>query len=90
MRGNEVREVSRTFIPKKPKPYTVTAKLIASGVYDPFRDLVGFFNPGSGNLIRQGAQYQKTNRCKEVIILGAGADGSIEISPEKLDYGTVC
>lgn len=89
MRGNEVREVACTFIPKKPKPYTVTAKLVVSGVYDPFRDMVGFFNPGSGNLIRQGAQYQKATRFKEIIILGAGADGYIEISPERIDYGTV-
>lgn len=89
LKGNEVREVSCTFIPKKPQPYTVTAKLVASGVYDPFRDLVGFFNPGSGNLVKQGSTYHKTARSKEIVILGAGADGYIEISPEKIDYGTV-
>jgi len=89
LKGNEVREVACTFIPKKPKPYTVTAKLVASGVYEPFRDLVGFFNPGSGNLAKHGATFQKTTRSKEVVILGAGADGYIEISPDKIDYGTV-
>ena len=89
LRGNEIREVACTFIPKKPQPYTVTAKLLASGVYDPYKDLVGFFNPSSGNLIKQGSMRQKTARTKEIVILGAGADGYIEISPEKVDYGTV-
>jgi len=89
LKGNEIREVSCTFIPKKPQPYTVNAKLIASGVYDPFRDLVGFFNPSSGNLVKQGSMREKMQRTKEVVILGAGADGYIEISPEKLDFGTV-
>jgi hypothetical protein len=89
LKGNEVREVTCAFIPKKSKPYTVTAKLVASGVYDPFRDLVGFFNPGSGNLVKHGTTYQKTQRSKEVVILGAGADGYIEITPDRIDYGTV-
>jgi hypothetical protein len=40
-------------------------------------------------LIRQGAQYQKTTKSKELLILGAGADGYIEISPGKINYGTV-
>ncbi len=89
LRGNEVREVSCTFTPKKPQPYTLTAKLVANGVYDVFKDLVGFFNPGSGNLVKSGG-YQKTARVKEMVIIGAGADGYIEISPQELNYGTVC
>ena len=89
LRGNETRDISCTFTPKKPQPYTVTAKLLANGVYDPFRDMVGFFNPNSGNLTKNTSSYQKIPRIKEVLILGAGADGYIEITPDKLDYGTV-
>ncbi len=58
-------------------------------MYDTFRDSVGFFNPGSGNFIKQGTQLQKVTRTKEILILGAGADGYIEISPQRIDYGTV-
>lgn len=89
LRGNETRDISCTFTPKKPQPYTVTAKFFASGVYDPFRDLVGFFNPSSGKLSKNTTSCQKNPKPKEVLILGAGADGYIEIMPEKLDYGTV-
>ena len=89
LRGNETRDIYCTFTPKKPQPYTVTAKFFANGVYDLYRDLVGFFNPGSGKLSKNTITFQRNPRVKEILIIGAGADGYIEITPERLDYGTV-
>lgn len=104
LKGNEVKEVYCTFIPKKSKPYCVTAKLAATSVYDVYKDLIGFFNPGSGNLHAQHAgkhahnvnsnsnqdkKFEKMTSIMELLIVGAGADGSIEITPQIVDYGTV-
>jgi hypothetical protein len=57
---------------------------------------VGYFNPGSASfaegsiesiMTTGGNNYKQA--MKNIMIIGAGSDGSIKISPEKLDFGTI-
>jgi hypothetical protein len=51
---NEITKVIATFTPLKKKEYVINVPVYASNVYDTLRDLIGFYNPGSGQMQRHG------------------------------------
>ena len=87
--------VMATFTCLKKKKYEITVPLYARNLYDRVKHHVGFFNPGSGLSLTQsqGPQSGDENGIvqirKAIQIIGMGSDGSIEISPAKLDFGTI-
>jgi hypothetical protein len=92
---NEEQTVIAIFTALKKKNYEITVPITAKNLFDRVKHQVGFFNPGSGltltgtantkNLIDEGI----TTIRQAIQIIGAGNDGSIEISPQKLDFGTI-
>ena len=62
-------------------------------MFDRVAHNVGFFNPGSGNSLTDTTGSNKNHgilSIREAIqIIGAGNDGSIDISPQRLDFGTI-
>jgi len=46
---NEESKIVATFTPlKKQKEYIISAPVYVSTMYDAIKDMIGFFNPGSG------------------------------------------
>jgi hypothetical protein len=45
---NEETKVNCTFTPLKKKEYILDIPVYASNTYDHLKDLIGFYNPGSG------------------------------------------
>ena len=96
MAPNEASTVTAVFTPLKRKEYQVSIPLFTKNLYDPLKNQVGFFSPGSG-LLRQDNAAQSTistmqqtaSSSKFIEIVGAGADGMISISPADLDFGTI-
>lgn len=69
----------------KKKNYEITVPIFAKNLFDRVKHQVGFFNPGSG-LTLTGTNKVLSDEGIVVIkqaiqIIGAGNDGSIEISP---------
>lgn len=50
MLPNEEVIVQTTFTPLKKKEYIVDIPVYAKNVYDPIKNLIGFYNPGSGSM----------------------------------------
>ena len=50
---NEETKVTCTFTPLKKKEYMLSVPIYAQNLYDHLKELVGFYNPGSG-LMRTG------------------------------------
>ena len=48
LRPNEEMKVSATFTPMKRKEYIVNVPIYAFNMYDHAKDVVGYYNPGSG------------------------------------------
>lgn len=90
---NEEQIIFATFTALKKKKYEITVPMFAKNLFDRVKHQVGFFNPGSGlTLTDQTGSVQDDGivSIREAIqIIGAGNDGSIEISPSKLDFGTI-
>ena len=60
-------------------------------MFDRVKHNVGFFDPGSGLTLTEDKKNDEgiTQIRQAIQIIGAGNDGSIEISPSKLDFGTI-
>ena len=97
---NEESKVVATFTPLKRKEYHISVPLYARNIYDNIKDMIGFYNPGSGLIHRTNPQKslvstssQKFNDAKmvryELEVIGAGADGMISLNPKALDFGTI-
>ena len=57
------------------------------------KELVGFYNPGSG-LLRSSANKHTLKDAPasiryDIEIIGAGSDGILSISPKDIDFGTI-
>ena len=90
---NEEQIICATFTALKKKKYEITVPMFAKNLFDRVKHQVGFFNPGSG-LTLTDTQRSVANegiiQIRQAIqIIGAGNDGSIEISPQRLDFGTL-
>ena len=48
MMPNEETKITCTFTPLKKKEYMLNVPVYASNIYDNVKDLIGFYNPGSG------------------------------------------
>lgn len=49
---NEETKVVTTFTPLKKKEYILSIPVYASNIYDHVKNLIGFYNPGSGHMQR--------------------------------------
>ena len=83
---NQEQVIVATFTALKRKNYEITIPLTVKNLFDYAKHSVGFFNPGSGlNLTARagkgGAEEGILSIKKSIQIIGAGNDGSIEISP---------
>lgn len=83
-----------TFTALKKKKYEITIPLFARNLYDRVKHHVGFFAPGSGLSLTHTASNMGNEDGivqirKAIQIIGAGSDGTIQISPAKLDFGTI-
>ena len=88
------------FTALKRKKYEITVPMFAKNLYDRVKHQVGFFAPGSGLHLAQtqsggvvpivqAADEGITQIRQAIQIIGAGSDSSIEISPARLDFGTI-
>lgn len=93
LQPNETIEVCANFTPLKKKEYQITVPMFARNLFEQKKNQIGFYNPGSASLM-EGDSLISLNgtyklAMKNLMIVGAGSDGSIKISPEKLDFGTI-
>lgn len=94
LQPNETIEVCANFTPLKKKEYQISVPLFARNLFEQKRNQIGFHNPGSASLIEMQTESITSlnsykTATKSIMIIGAGSDGSIKISPEKLDFGTI-
>ena len=99
---NEETKISCTFTPLKKKEYILSVPIYASNLYDHLKELVGFYNPGSG-MLRASGGYKSTRSLADtahpkansqtirydIDIIGAGSDGVLCLSPKDIDFGTI-
>lgn len=52
-----------TFTPLKKKEYLLSIPVYAMNIYDHIKDMIGFYNPGSG--VMQKASMKSTKTLKE-------------------------
>jgi hypothetical protein len=93
---NEETRVSCTFTPMKKKEYLLSVPIYAAHLYDHLKEIVGFYNPGSGLLRASGKSTknltEKGNNSTiryDIEIVGAGSDGVLSLSPKDIDFGTI-
>lgn len=93
---NEEAKILTTFTPSKKREYMLSIPVYVSNMYDHVKNLIGFYNPGSGVMQRASkAILNQTKTSKdstvryELEIIGAGSDGVVSISPKDLDFGTI-
>lgn len=99
---NEETKISCTFTPLKKKEYILNVPIYASNLYDHLKEIVGFYNPGSGLLRASGYKSTRslmdtTHAAKpnnatiryDIEIIGAGSDGVLSLSPKDIDFGTI-
>lgn len=93
---NEESKVVCTFTPLKKKEYILSIPVYASNFYDHIKDLIGFYNPGSGVMQKTAIKTMKSLEGStpstiryDLEIIGAGSDGILSISPKDLDFGTI-
>ena len=94
LQPNETIEVCANFTPLKKKEYQISVPLFARNLFEQKRNQIGFHNPGSASLVEMQTESITSlnsykTATKSIMIIGAGSDGSIKISPEKLDFGTI-
>ena len=58
-----------------------------TNIIDTVKELIGYFNPGSGVAIKAEPKREQTKY--ELRVFGVGNDGILSIKPSKLDYDTV-
>ena len=93
---NEETKVVCTFTPLKKKEYILSVPIYATNLYDQLKEVVGFYNPGSGLMRTSGATLKKSLKDStpqtvryDVEIIGAGSDGILTLSPKDIDFGTI-
>jgi len=94
---NEETKITCTFTPLKKKEYILSVPLYAQNLYDHLRELVGFYNPGSGLMRANGGMNTTMKSIKDspatirydIEIIGAGSDGVLSLSPKDIDFGTI-
>lgn len=94
---NEETKITCTFTPLKKKEYILSVPLYAQNLYDHLREIVGFYNPGSGLMRANGGMKTTMKSIKDspatirydIEIIGAGSDGVLSLSPKDIDFGTI-
>ena len=87
---NEETKVACTFTPLKKREYLLSVPIYISSLYDHLKELVGFYNPGSGLLRSSSKPASKDAVVRyEVEVIGAGSDGVLSLSPKDIDFGTI-
>lgn len=87
LQANEERKVTCIFTPLLKKEYSLSVVLQVTNIYDTVKELIGYFNPGSGVAIK--AEPKREQSKYELRVFGVGNDGSLSVKPSKLDYDTV-
>lgn len=87
LQANEEKKVVCTFTPLAKREYALSIPMQVTNIHDATKELIGYFNPGSGVAVK--AQPKKEQTKYEVRIFGVGSDGSLSIKPSKLDFDTV-
>ena len=94
---NEETKIVCTFTPLKKKEYILSVPIYATNFYDHLKEVIGFYNPGSG-LVKTGAATLKSTKALpsipqtvryDIEIIGAGSDGVLTLSPKDIDFGTI-
>ena len=88
---NEETKVTCTFTPLKKKEYILSVPIYAQNLYDPLKEIVGFYNPGSGLMRTAPTKSLKSPAVVryDIEIIGAGSDGVLTLSPKDIDFGTI-
>jgi hypothetical protein len=93
---NEETKVTCTFTPLKKKEYILSVPIYAQNLYDHLKEIVGFYNPGSGLMRTSNKSITNKSLTKDpavvrydIEIIGAGSDGVLTLSPKDLDFGTI-
>ena len=94
---NEETKIVCTFTPLKKKEYILSVPIFATNFYDHLKELVGFYNPGSGLMKTGGSMIKSTKALPsvpqtvryDIEIIGAGSDGVLTLSPKDIDFGTI-
>jgi hypothetical protein len=87
LQANEEKNVVCTFTPLAKREYALSIPMQVTNTYDTSKDMIGYFNPGSGVAIKG---HQKKEQTKyELRVFGVGNDGNVSIKPSKLDFDTV-
>jgi hypothetical protein len=100
---NEETKINCTFTPLKKREYLLSIPIYAQNLFDNLKELVGFYNPGSGMLRATGGL--KTTKSfggslvpatgspqtvrYDIEVIGAGSDGVLSLNPKDLDFGTI-
>ena len=91
---NEETKVTTTFTPLKKKEYIIDIPVYALNTYDHVKNMIGFYNPGSGLMQNSTKMKSLKDSINQTVrydleIIGAGSDGIMSISPSNLDFGTI-
>lgn len=96
---NEETKIVCTFTPLKKKEYLLSVPIYATNFYEQLKEIVGFYNPGSGLMRTGGATLKSTKAALpssvpqtvryDIEIIGAGSDGVLTLSPKDIDFGTI-
>ena len=87
LQANEERMVTCIFTPLLKKEYSLSIVMQVTNIIDTVKELIGYFNPGSGVAIKAEPKREQTKY--ELRVFGVGNDGILSIKPSKLDYDTV-
>jgi hypothetical protein len=87
LQANEEKKISCTFTPLAKREYSLSIPMQVINVYDTHKEMIGYFNPGSGIAIK--AQPKREQTKYELRVFGVGNDGDLSIKPSKLDFDTV-
>jgi hypothetical protein len=87
LQANEEKNVICTFTPLAKREYALSIPMQVTNIFDNTKELIGYFNPGSGVAVR--AQTKKEQTKYELRIFGVGNDGNLSIKPSKLEFDTV-
>ena len=101
---NEEANLYAFFTPLKVKEYQINIPIFARNLFEPIKQQIGFFAPGSGLMLpnptlsneissmksmNQSVGGQQKQLLNTLTIIGAGSDGKIQISPSTIDFGTI-
>jgi len=57
---NEEQNVLTTFTPQKKKEYILSVPVYVKSIYDHMKNMIGFYNPGSGSMHKQILSSKET------------------------------